>query len=74
MHNTMYTQDGYCPLHVASQDGHGRIVDILLQGGATVDLQNKVENCSSVTKQITAAYMHWRIKPFVHWNHVHLVH
>ena len=49
MHNTMYTQDGYCPLHVASQDGHGRIVDILLQGGATVDLQNKVENCSSVT-------------------------
>ena len=48
-HNAMCTQDGYCPLHVASQDGHGRVVDILLQGGATVDLQNKVENCSSVT-------------------------
>ena len=25
-------------------------------------------------QQITAADMHWRIKLFVHWKHVHLVH
>ena len=25
------------------------------------------------TQQITAADLHWRIKSFVHWKHVHLV-
>ena len=40
----MYTQDGLFPLIVASQEGHDRIVEMLLQAGATVDLQNKVEN------------------------------
>ena len=44
-HNTMCTQDGASPLHIASQKGHNRIVEMLLQAGATVDLQNKVENC-----------------------------
>ena len=44
-HNTMCTQDGTSPLHIASQKGHNRIVEMLLQAGATVDLQNKVENC-----------------------------
>ena len=65
---------------------------MLLQAAATVDLQNKVENCSSVTcvvpctlftgnmnvrkhsQLLTAADMHWRIKSFVLWKHVHLVH
>ena len=61
-HNTMCTQDGCCPLHVASQEGHDRIVEMLLQGGATVDLQNKVENCSSVTYHLCCAM--WL---FVHW-------
>ena len=42
--NTMCTQDGDCPIHIGSQQGHDRIVEILLQAGATVDLQNKVEN------------------------------
>ena len=28
----------------------------------------------NVRKQITAVVMHWRIKSFVHWKHVHLVH
>ena len=39
----MCKQDGHCLLHIASQEGHNRIVEILLQAGATVDLQNKVE-------------------------------
>ena len=42
-HTTMCTQDGFFPLLVASQEGHNRIVDLLLQAGATVDLQNKVD-------------------------------
>ena len=44
-HNTMCMQDGVGSLHVASEKGHDRIVEMLLQAGATVDLQNKVENC-----------------------------
>ena len=44
-HNTMCTQDGDCPLYLASQNSHDRIVETLLQAGATVDLQSKVENC-----------------------------
>ena len=42
--NTMSTQDGFFPLYVASQEGHDRIVEMFLQAGATVDLQNKVDN------------------------------
>ena len=41
---TVCTQDGDSPLYIASQKGHDRTVEILLQAGATVDLQNKVEN------------------------------
>ena len=44
-HNTLCMQKGFCPLHIASQEGHDRIVEMLLQAGATVDLQSKVENC-----------------------------
>ena len=44
-HSTMCKQDGHCLLHIASLKGHDRIVKILLQAGATVDLQNKVEKC-----------------------------
>ena len=43
-HTTMCIQDGNCPLHCASQEGHDKTVEILLQAGATVDLQNKVES------------------------------
>ena len=39
----MHTQNGACPLRIASQKGHDRIVEIFLQAGATVDLQDKVE-------------------------------
>ena len=44
-HTTMCLQDGFFPLYVASQGKHDRVVEMLLQAGATVDLQNKVENC-----------------------------
>ena len=40
----MSTQDGYFPLYVASQEDRYRVVETLLQAGATVDLQNKMEN------------------------------
>ena len=44
-HHHHGTQDGFSPLFVASQKGHDRIVEMLLQAGATVDLQNKVKDC-----------------------------
>ena len=44
-HTTMCTQDGTSPLYIASQNGHDRIVEMLLQAGATVDLQDKVKDC-----------------------------
>ena len=37
-------QDGFSPLISASQEGHDRVVEKLLQSEATVDLQNKVED------------------------------
>ena len=39
------TQDGGFPLFMASQEGHDRIVEMLLQAGATVNLERKVEDC-----------------------------
>ena len=44
-HTTMCIQNGFFPLYIASQNGHDRVVEMLLQAKATVDLQNKVENC-----------------------------
>ena len=43
-HTTMCLQEGNCPLFIASLEGHDKTVKILLQAGATVDLQAKVEN------------------------------
>ena len=40
-----FVQDGFFPLHNASQEGHGGIVKMLLKAEATVDLQTKVEDC-----------------------------
>ena len=37
-------QDGFFPLSDASQEGYDEIVQMLLQAGARVDLQNKVED------------------------------
>ena len=38
----MYIQEGFTPVHNAIQEGHDGIVEILLQAGASVDLQTKV--------------------------------
>ena len=43
-HTHTYTQYGFFPLYDASQEGHDGILEILLQAGATADLQNKVED------------------------------
>ena len=43
-HTHTHTQNGYFPLYDASQEGHDGIVEMLLQAGATVDLQTKVED------------------------------
>ena len=40
----MCIQNGFFPLSDASQEGFDEIVRMLLQGGATVDLQNKVKD------------------------------
>ena len=47
-HTTMCIQDGHCPLHFASLEGHDKTVKILLQAGATVDLPDKVESYYSL--------------------------
>ena len=44
-HTRTCTQDGFFPMYSASLMGHDKIVEILLQAGATVDLQNKVDYC-----------------------------
>ena len=44
-HTHTHTQDGYSPLYAASSKGYDKIVEMLLQAGATVDLQFKVEDC-----------------------------
>lgn len=43
MHNC--AQGGHSPLLCASKEGQDAVVEMLLQAGATVDLQNKVEDC-----------------------------
>ena len=44
-HTHTHTQNGFFPLFLASHEGHDKIVEMLLQAGATVDLQNKVKDC-----------------------------
>ena len=36
-------QDEWTPLMIASQNGHADVVNVLLQHGASVHLQNKVK-------------------------------
>ena len=39
----LHGQDKWTPLMIASQNGHVDVVNVLLQHGASVDLQNKVK-------------------------------
>ena len=41
-HTHMHAQNGFCSLYFASQKGYDRIVYMLLQARAAVDLQTKV--------------------------------
>ena len=46
----MCMQDGKCSLLFASDKGHDKTVEILLQAGATVDLPDKVESYYSLLR------------------------
>ena len=39
----LHVQDKWTPLMIASQNGHIDVVNVLLQHGASVHLQNKVK-------------------------------
>ena len=39
----VFGQEKWTPLMIASYNGHVDVVNVLLQHGASVDLQNKVE-------------------------------
>ena len=61
-HTHARTQGRSSPLLIASSKGYDGIVEMLLQAGATVDLQDKVEDCyymielcSSVTCSVPLA-------------------
>ena len=60
-YTTMCTQDGFSPLYSASAKGHGRIVEMLLQAGATVDLQTKVENCLFVHLSLVVCHAQYSL-------------
>jgi len=49
-----YTQDGFTPLHCASQGGYGGIVEQLILAGAIVDLQIKVGIATALNDRMIA--------------------
>ena len=49
-------QNGFTPLHVASQNGHTSVVSLLLDKRAAVDLPDKVRMISQV-----------KLKPCIHY-------
>jgi len=36
------SQDGWTPLHVACQEGHAQVAELLLQAGASVEQETEV--------------------------------
>lgn len=49
-HTHTYAQNGFFPLYTASEMGHDEIMEMLVQAGAIVNLQSKVEYCYLVQK------------------------
>ena len=37
-----YAQNGFAPLHSASQEGNMKIVELLAENGANIDIKEKV--------------------------------
>ena len=50
-------QNGFTPLHGASQKGHTSVVSLLLDKGAAVDLLNKVKMISQVKLKLCINYV-----------------
>ena len=72
----MCMQDGNCPLYIARNKGHDKTVEILLQAGATVDLQDKVDSYylllwengvhSNLSNFDGTSYILWKEDFFIH--------
>ena len=69
-------QDGFFPLHNASQEGYIGIVDVLIKAGAKVDLQTKVGfavalNVRSPSAPHIPCRAHWYLAGWVWWIQTH---
>ena len=49
-HTHTHAQNGFFPLYAASEMGRDEIIEMLVQAGAVVNLQSKVEYCYLVQK------------------------
>lgn len=47
----MHIQDGATPLYIASQNGHDKVVQLLTQAGASLDLEGNV-SCACVELRV----------------------
>ena len=54
---SIYIQDGFTPLHSASQNGHTDIVEQLLKAGASPHAQDKV-SCVVCTELVYSSDVH----------------
>ena len=57
-HTCTHTQNGFFPLYDASQEGYAGVVEMLLQAGTTVDLQQKVNDCYFNDEAILGMKLH----------------
>ena len=72
----MCMQDGDCPLYIASDKGHDKTVEILLQAGATVDLPDKVEDYSLLLWEngVHSNLSNFDGTSYIHWNEDFFIH